>query len=298
MTRPIWNIGSSTVTRIEEQLGMANMPPDRYFTGFERDVLHRHLDWLMPHHYAPEHDKVISSVHSWLIRTRHHTILVDSCAGNHKDRPWTPRFHQLDTPYLQRLHDAGVRPEDIDIVFCTHLHADHTGWNTMLKDGRWVPTFPNAKYYFSKAEAAYWNAAVNPAMASDPRSAVFVDSVLPVVNAGQAVMIDHTHVFDDEIGIEPSPGHTPGHVSITLGRQGERGIFSGDAIHHALQVYAPHWNHMADEDPAQAAITRRLLLNRCAEEGALLFTGHFGAPHVAAIRSKSECFHPVFVDGH
>jgi len=137
-----WTIGSVTVTRIEEQLGFASRPPEQYLDGFDRDMLAQHLDWLVPHHYSPGHDRLITSIHSWLIRTDRHTILLDSCAGNHKDRPGFSRFHQLDTPFLQRLRAAGMPPEEVDIVLYTHLHADHVGWNTMLVDGRWVPTFP------------------------------------------------------------------------------------------------------------------------------------------------------------
>lgn len=115
-----WKIGSATITRIEEQLGLGSFPPDRYFTGFERRVLEENLDWLAPNHYVPEADALITSVHSWLIKTPHHNILLDSCSGNHKDRHWWPRFHHLDTPFLERLSAAGARTEDIDIVLCTH----------------------------------------------------------------------------------------------------------------------------------------------------------------------------------
>jgi glyoxylase-like metal-dependent hydrolase (beta-lactamase superfamily II) len=117
-------------------------------------------------------------------------ILLDTCGGNHKDRPWTHRFHQLDTPYLKRLRAAGVAPDDVDLVLCTHLHADHVGWNTMLRDGRWVPTFPNAKYLFSRADDAYWDIRKNPVMATDARHMAYEDSVLPVVQLGQAVLVD------------------------------------------------------------------------------------------------------------
>jgi glyoxylase-like metal-dependent hydrolase (beta-lactamase superfamily II) len=162
-----WAIGDVTVTRIEEQLGFASRPPEQYLDGFEREMLARHLHWLVHHHYSPEHDRLISSIHSWLIRTRRHTILLDCCAGNHKERPGFSRFHQLDTPFLQRLGAAGVRPEDIDVVLCTHLHADHVGWNTMLVDGRWVPTFPNAKYLFSRIENEVGDPRRNPAADAD-----------------------------------------------------------------------------------------------------------------------------------
>ena len=158
-----WTIGAISVTRVEEQVGFASVPPEKYLAGLDRAVLARHLDWLVPNHYAPAQDRLITSVHSWLIRTRQHTVLVDACAGNHKDRPGFARFHQLDTPFLERLREAGAAPEDIDIVLCTHLHSDHVGWNTMLRDGRWVPTFPNAKYLFSRDRERVRRPAPQPA---------------------------------------------------------------------------------------------------------------------------------------
>lgn len=293
-----WMIGSVMVTRVEEQLGFANMPPAKYFRGFEPAILQRHLDWLVPDHYSLEHDRVVTSVHSWLIHTPRHTILLDSCAGNHKDRSWSPRFHQLNTPFLQRLAAAGAAPEDIDIVLCTHLHADHVGWNTVLDDGRWRPSFPNAKYLFSRTDDAYWDERQNPAMAHDPRRATYQDSVLPIIEAGQAVLVDDGYVIDDNIAVAAAPGHTPGHVALHLAAGDARACFCGDAVHHAIQVYAPHWNHMADEQPELAAVTRRTLLERCVEDGSLLFPTHFGAPHVVRIAAAAGgSFSAAFIPG-
>ena len=282
-----WTIGAVSVTRVEEQIGFASFPPEQYLAGFERELLQRHLPWLVPHHYSPEHDRLVTSVHSWLIRTDRHTILLDCCGGNHKERPGLARFHQRDTPYLARLREAGAAPEDIDIVLCTHLHADHVGWNTMLRDGRWIPTFPNAKYLFSRSEDEYGDPRRNPAADADPqRGCAYRDSVLPVIEAGQAVLLDGTHAIDDAMVVEPAPGHTPGHVILKLHDRGERALFCGDALHHPLQVYAPHWNSRFCEVPEQALVTRRRLLEHCAEQGALLFPVHFGAPHVGAITER------------
>jgi len=294
-----WTIGDVSVTRVEEQLGFASFPPEQYLVPFERALLERHMSWLVPDHYSPAHNRLISSVHSWLIRTPRHTILVDCCAGNHKDRPGFARFHQLDTPYLARLREAGVAPEDIDIVLCTHLHSDHVGWNTVLRDGRWVPTFPNAKYLFSRTENDHGDPRRNPAADADPqRSNAYRDSVLPVIEAGQAVLVDGAHAIDDAMLIEPAPGHTPGHVVLKLADRGERGLFCGDALHHPLQVYAPHWNSRFCALPDEARTTRRRLLEHCVEHGALLFPIHFGAPHVAAITGAGGAFALRFVAGN
>ncbi len=288
-----WSIGNVSVTRIEEMLGYGSFPPAQYFVGFEREVLERHLGWLVPHHYAPEKDAIITSVHSWLIRTPRHTILLDCCAGNHKERTYWPRFHHLDTPFLARLQAAGVRPGDVDIVLCTHLHADHIGWNTVLRDGRWVPTFPNARYLFSRKENDFWDPRINVAGADDPgRRIAYQDSVLPVVEAGQAELVDGVHAIDELLRVEPAPGHTPGHILLKLG---ERGVFCGDVIHHPIQVYAPHWNSQFCELPEQARTTRRRVLEHCAGSGALLFPTHFGAPHVVAIEDQAGAFAARFV---
>ena len=295
-----WRIGAATVTRIEEQLGPGSFPPQQYFTGFDREVLQQNLPWLLPHHYVPAQDALITSVHSWLIRTPQHTVLLDCCSGNHKDRHWWPRFHQLDTPFLQRLADAGVRPEDIDIVMCTHLHADHIGWNTRLQDGRWVPTFPNARYVFSRTENDFWDPRRNPQGADDPaRRIAYADSVLPVIEAGQADLVDGVHALADTLRVEPAPGHTPGHILLKLlqddGRRGG-GVFCGDVIHHPLQIAAPHWNTQFCQDPEQARATRRAVLQHCADSGAWLFPTHFGAPHVAAIEARGQGFAARFVE--
>jgi glyoxylase-like metal-dependent hydrolase (beta-lactamase superfamily II) len=293
-----WTIGAVNVTRIEEQVGFAALPPEKYLAGFDRNVLQQHLEWLVPNHYAPAQDRLITSVHSWLIRTDRHTVLLDCCAGNHKDRPGFARFHQLDTPFLTRLREAGAAPEDIDIVLCTHLHSDHVGWNTMRRDGDWVPTFPNARYLFSRVENDYGDPSRNPRAAADPqRNTAYRDSVLPVIERRQAQLIDGAHAIDGALLIEPAPGHTVGHVILKLAQAGERALFCGDVVHHPLQVHAPHWNSGFCELPDVARATRRRVLDYCAEERALLFPAHFGAPHVAAISRSGEAFAPKFIAG-
>lgn len=292
-----WSVGSVSITRIEEQLGPGGMPVQQFLVGFEREVFNRHLDWMVPDHYAPEQDRLVSSMHSWLIRTGHQLVLVDGCCGNHKERAWMPRFHQLNTRFLENLRAAGVEPEQIDIVLCTHLHADHVGWNTRLENGRWVPTFPNARYLFSDREDARWNPARNPNL-EPMRKVVYEDSVLPVVAAGLSRLVDGEYAIDDALLIEPAPGHTPGHVVLKLSDRGRRGLLCGDVLHHAIQVYQPLWNSKFCEDPEQARLTRWRVLEYCADHDAMLFPTHFGAPFVAAIRRAGEGFVPQFVRGH
>src|SRR5262249_45552476 len=169
-------------------------------------------------------------------------------------------------------------------LLCARLHCDHVGWNTQVGDGQWVPTFPNAKYLFSKIESEIGDPRRNPAADADPqRGRAYRDSVLPVIEAGQAVLVEGDHALDDHMTIYPSPGHTHGHVSLRLANRAGRAIFCGDVIHHALQVHMPHWNSKFCELPESARATRRLMLEQCAEDSALLFPGHFGVPHVARI---------------
>jgi glyoxylase-like metal-dependent hydrolase (beta-lactamase superfamily II) len=291
-----WKVGAAIVTRIEEQVGPNDAAASGFIPDIVRERFEKHYPWMVPTHYDPARDRLITSCHSWLIRSGGRTVLVDTCGGNHKERPWLPRFHMQDRPYLQRLAAAGVKPEDIDTVLCTHLHADHVGWNTRLENGRWVPTFPNAKYLYSKVEDERWNPEIGDRRAKAPdRAKVYDDSLSPVIAAGQAVLIEMTHEIDKRLQILPAPGHTPGQVLLDL-RDGRGGIFCGDAIHHPVQVYEPTWNNRADEQPEVARTTRRQLLERCADSGALLFPTHFAAPHVVAIERKAEGFAPKFVE--
>lgn len=288
-----WQVGSVKVTRVEERICNTSSAPEQFLRGMRRDVLD-HLLLQMPGHYSLEHDRLVVSMHSWVIRTGGKVILVEACCGNHKQRPWAPHFHQLDSPFLANLAAAGLKPEDVDIVLCTHLHTDHVGWNTRLENGRWVPTFPNARYLFSDLEDAHWN----PQRRTDldaSRAAVYEDSVLPVVRTGQAQLLEErVHALDDVLSIEPAPGHTPGHVILKLVDGDAGALFCGDVLHHPAQVYRPDWINGFDGNPQQAIDTRKQVLAWCADRQALLFPSHFAAPHVAAIHRKGEGFRLEF----
>jgi glyoxylase-like metal-dependent hydrolase (beta-lactamase superfamily II) len=291
-----WMIGNTAVTRIEEQVGPNDLPAGAFLPGLVRERFDRHLPWLVPVHYIPGTDKLITSNHSWLIRTGRHTILLDSCAGNHKERPWLPRFHQLNTPFLERLRAAGAEPDDIDIVLCTHLHADHVGWNTQLENGRWVPTFKKARYLFSRIEQQHWDPSIGDRRTQNPgRAGMYDDSVLPVIQSGQSVLLDGEHDIDERLLVKPAPGHTPGHVVLQLTDGGEKAMFCGDVCHHPIQVYEPEWNTRFCEIPEQACATRRRVLEYCAEHDARLFPTHFAAPHVARIIGRPDGFGVEFV---
>ncbi len=289
MSTPAFRCGAIDVLRIKETLGAA-FPPEHLLPGLPPDAIAKHIGWLAPNYYHAAKKCFVMGTHSWLLRTAHHTILVDTCIGNHKPRPNSPGFNNIEQPYLERLGQAGFRPEDIDLVLCTHLHVDHVGWNTQLRDGRWVPTFPNAKVMCSKAELASAEAKVNGTHGDADDRAVWLDSLLPVLEAGLFQTIEGEHAIEDGLTIEPTPGHTPGHVVLHAASGGERMLFAGDLCHHPLQVYYPEVNSRFCEDAAGARATRRRILSACVESGALFAPAHWGPPHAARIEMRAGAF--------
>lgn len=253
------------------------------------EALAPHRGWLEPRFLDPVSGKLVLAVQSYLLRTSRHVVLVDSCVGNGKERrfhaPWSRR---ASPEWLDRLAALGAAPEDVDFVLCTHLHADHVGWNTRLVDGRWTPTFPNARYVFARTELEYW-------LALNERGKKYSDgciddSVLPVIEAGQAEIVADDHALDDEIRLRPSPGHTPGHVCIELASGGRRAVLSGDVCHTPLQCREPGWSAVGCADRAQSAATRRALLDAHCETDVLVMTAHFPSPSTGYVRRMGEAF--------
>ena len=281
--------GSIEVMRIKETLGAA-FPPAHLLPDLPAEAIERNLGWLAPNHYDPVKKRFVMGTHTWLLRTQKHVILVDTCIGNHKARPNSPGFDNLEQPYLERLAQAGFKPEDIDFVLCTHLHVDHVGWNTQLRDGRWVPTFPNAKVLCSKAELASAEAKAKANRPGDDDRAVWQDSLLPVLEAGQLLALEGRHAIEDGLLVDPTPGHTPGHVVLRAESAGERMLFAGDLCHHPLQVYYPDVNSRFCEDAAGARAMRRRVLADCAESGALFAPAHWGPPHAGRVESTGGSF--------
>ncbi|CAN5918962.1 MBL fold metallo-hydrolase [soil metagenome] len=277
------HIGDVRVTRIEEQIG-PGFPAKDFFPEFEAETFAAETGWLAPSYYQPESGRLMTSLHSWLVRTGKHTILVDSCSGNHKSRPGMPRFDMLDTKYLERLREAGVEPEEIDFVMCTHLHVDHVGWNTRLENGTWVPTFPNAKYVMSRTDHDHWAAMSKKADTEAYQVNTYNDSVLPIVEKNMAEFVSGDHGMCGCLTLKPSPGHSPGHMRVDLVSRGKRAIFAGDALHNPVQVPLWKWNSRFCEDLDLARRSRHTLLADCVEQGALLMPAHFAPPHAAYIK--------------
>ncbi len=268
----------------------AGFPAAVLVPAMQQDVVDEHRDILIPFCINPETNGLKLSIHTWILKTAHHTILIDTCCGNHKERPTFELAHHLDTPYLEKLAAAGVQPGEVDFVMCTHLHVDHCGWNTQLKNGRWVPTFPNAKYIFSRAEYDQWNPADTRFPKAEINDGVFNDSVLPVIEAGQATMVDGIHALEDKLIIEPAPGHTYGSIVLKVESKGQHALFAGDTLHHAVQVLRPEWNSGFCTVPEQSAKTRRTLMEHCVEKNALLLPAHFPPPHAVRVKEKGSYF--------
>jgi glyoxylase-like metal-dependent hydrolase (beta-lactamase superfamily II) len=214
------------------------------------------------------------SVHSFVLRVDGRNILIDTCCGNDKTRSLPPVSNQH-YPYLENLMRAGLRPEDIDLVMCTHLHFDHVGWNTRLKDGSWVPTFPNARYLFGRRDLEFFSKQRHEATHRE----AFEDSVAPILDAGLADLVDADFRVHREIGdgiwLEDVSGHSPGNLCVIAECGGERAVFSGDCFHHPIQLVRPDATFFADEDPPRASATRQRLLDQYANKDAVFFPAHF-----------------------
>ncbi len=256
-----------------------------FLPGLQPEVLAENRSWLAPTGLDPN-GKLIFCFQSYVVRTPHHTILIDSCVGNHKDRPAFPAMHmKSDETYMRALASVGLSVDDIDFVMCTHLHFDHVGWNTRLADGHWVPTFPKARYLFAEREYAHWT----KQHAKTPIP-YFADSVLPIVEAKRADLVRSDHALDDHVRLLPTPGHTPDHFSVCLGRYGDDAVITGDLIHSPLQARYPELSMRADYDPKQAAITRRGFLERYCDTKALCCTAHFPSPSAGRITPWGDGF--------
>ena len=277
-------VGDVQITRVEESYG-PGFRASMLMPKFNLDAVENHGPDVFGQFMHLETQAALLSVHTWLVRTPRSVILVDTCTGNHKHRPNMPGMHMLDTPYVERLAAAGVAPEDVDFVVSTHLHIDHVGFNTTLRDGRWVPTFPNATYLMNATEFDFWNPAT-PGTAPEFNAGVFEDSVAPCFDAEQVRLWRGTHDLDETFHLFETPGHTPGNAAAWLHSKDQWGLFSGDNMHSPMQVFEPSWSSAFDLDGAQAEQTRRAILEACAERDALLLPAHFSAPHVYKVVSR------------
>jgi glyoxylase-like metal-dependent hydrolase (beta-lactamase superfamily II) len=279
-------LGDITIHRVVEQQG-AFFPALEFFPTLTPALLEANLDWLRPA-YLDDAGKLILCVQSYLVRTPHHNILIDSCVGNHKPRPARPAWHmRASDQYEKNLAATGLGVGDIDFVMCTHLHVDHVGWNTRLDNGRWVPTFPKARYLFADRELAFWT---EREKADPSRHPWITDSVLPIVAANRAETIKSDHVLDELVRLIPTPGHSIDHFAVHVGKPGHDALIAGDMIHSPLQARYPELGMFADYDSAEGGRSRRKVLERFCDSATLLCTVHFPEPSMGRIARWEDGF--------
>jgi glyoxylase-like metal-dependent hydrolase (beta-lactamase superfamily II) len=269
-------VGDVKVTAVVE----LTMPlPLGDFVGYDRAELVQDQDWLAPFILPGERHPIV--VQAFLVEAAGAKIIVDTCLGN--DRSYRIPAPTLHTAFLADLAAAGAPADAVDIVVCTHLHIDHVGWNTRLLDRRWVPTFKNARYLFGRVEYEHW---------SEHHSDVveLEDTVAPVLEAGLHQLVDMDQRITDEVSLQPSPGHTPGHVSVRISSAGEEALITGDMVHHPMQLIRPDWHSQADGDPDLAECTRRSIFERAAADGLLLIGSHFAPPTAGRVVANGHAW--------
>jgi glyoxylase-like metal-dependent hydrolase (beta-lactamase superfamily II) len=277
-----WRIGDVTVTKIVEL----------EVTGGSRFILPQAtyeeilpISWLRPH-FADERGRLKMSIHALVVETPERRIVVDTCLGNDKQNRRIPTWNNLQGPFLADLAAAGFPRESIDTVLCTHLHVDHVGWNTMLADERWVPTFPRARYLMGRVEFDHWRSQRERA----DMAAVFADSVKPVWDAGLVDLVETGHRVCDEISLVPTLGHTPGHVSVRISSKGEAALITGDFMHHPCQIAHPEWSSTADSDPDAACRTRERMLLELSQTPTLVVGTHFAGATAGHIVRDGDAY--------
>jgi glyoxylase-like metal-dependent hydrolase (beta-lactamase superfamily II) len=267
-----WRVGRVEVTRIVE---VWKWEDDIWMVldGAKPEIVHTQ-PWLLPHH-ATTQGRMFINFQAFVVKAGPRRIMIDTCVGADRERQF-PVFTHMQTTFLQDLAALGVSTDDVDTVLCTHLHFDHVGWNTRLVDGRWVPTFPKARYLLSRKEYDHWQ------MLRDTGGYHAVnhlsDAVDPVVAAGLVDFIPNDHQISEEIRLLPTPGHTPDHVSVYISSQGEQAVITGDLMHHPIQLAMPEHPATFDMDKPAGLKTRVEFVNRFRGKPVLLIGSHFAEP--------------------
>jgi glyoxylase-like metal-dependent hydrolase (beta-lactamase superfamily II) len=279
-----FQFGDMTIHRIIE-MEQPYVDPKVFFPSIAPGLIDENRSWLEAGGALVD-GKLVLCFQSYVVRTPHHTVLIDSCIGNDKDMPGRPLWNKkTDDTYMRELAAIGLTVNDIDVVMCTHLHLDHVGWNTRLENGRWVPTFPRARYLFSKIEYDHW-AAEHAKTPSLPMA----ESVIPIVEAKRAEFIRSDFGLDDHVTLLPTPGHTPDHFAVCLGRGREDAVVTGDLIHSPIQLRELELASWPDFDPKQAGATRRSFFERYCDTKTLVCTAHFPSPSVGHVTRWDKGF--------
>lgn len=274
-----WQVGDVSIARIVETEGTIMSAAVLLPEATPENVLP--IAWLQPN-FIDAQGQLITSIHALLVRSQSQRIVIDTCLGNDKPRA-VPQWNQRQGSFLADIAAAGFPREAVDFVVCTHLHPDHIGWNTMLVSGRWLPTFPNARYLFAAREWEH--------LERQPPSGIgdyAGDSVRPVIEAGLADLVEPGFRLTDEVWLESTPGHSPGHVSVRIASRGAHAVVTGDLMHHPCQIARPHWSSPFDFDREQALDTRRSFISRYGDAPVLVIGTHFAAPTAGYIIAGDE----------
>jgi glyoxylase-like metal-dependent hydrolase (beta-lactamase superfamily II) len=283
-----WKIGAVTIRKlVEVEAAMPAGGPGTMLPDGVPDAIQR-IAWLVPH-FATAEGHVKISVHALLVETPALRLVVDTCIGNDKPRDGT-MFDRLQTRFLRDLEEAGWARQSVDAVLCTHLHVDHIGWNTMLENGRWVPTFPRARYYIGRQELDETRRHAASDRARPMDRAMLADSVQPVLDAGLASLVDTDAQLSPEIRLMPTPGHTPGHVSVIVESDGARAVITGDIMHHPCQMARPGWSSGFDVDQDESRMTRRAFLAEFADTPTLVIGTHFAGPTAGRVVRDGDAY--------
>ncbi|MFL1460862.1 MBL fold metallo-hydrolase [Roseococcus sp. DSY-14] len=287
------SIGDVTITSLVERDGPWRRPEDM-FPGFRREDHPDSMARLAPEVMDPESGKMVITYQSFVVRTPRHVILVDTCTGEDKGYAAPMDFDK--TPWLRALEAEGLKPEDVDFVFCTHLHIDHSGWNTRLEDGRWVPFFPRAKYVFHKGEYEAWEQLAKEGV-ERPGGAggVWKMNCEPIMQAGQAVLVEDGFEIEPGIRLLLTPGHSPGHCCLDIRRGGQRALITGDLFHHQLQCHDPELSTIFCWDAEAARASRRRVFAEVAGTETLVLPIHFPSPTVGRLSRAGEGYDWAFV---
>lgn len=278
-----WNIGKVKVTCITELENAGNVIQDSIPFATVDKI--KKIGWLVPE-FANLDGTLKAHTQSFLLEIGELRILIDTCVGNDKKRVDIKEWGNLKTDYLQKINEAGCKVSDITHIMCTHLHFDHVGFNTTLSGGKWIPTFPNAKYIFSKAEFEYWSKMPSSEIEDDRQG--IRDSIMPIIEENKHLLVDDNFELCDEVKLIPTPGHTPHHCSVTIDSQGEKGLITGDFIHHPCQMENIDWYTLADTDKDKATQTRKTMLEKYSDSQTLVFGSHFSYPVAGYIVSDNN----------
>jgi glyoxylase-like metal-dependent hydrolase (beta-lactamase superfamily II) len=279
-----WQIGDVRITRIIETEDKSMTAEVMVPEAIPENVLP--IEWLQPH-FIDSEGNLISSIFSLLVESAGKKLVIDTCLGNDKPRS-VPMWNERQGAFLEELAAAGFARESVDFVVCTHLHPDHVGWNTMLIGGEWQATFPNARYLFSEKDWE-WLDKQPVTLLGDYCG----DSVRPIFDAGLADLITPDHQITEDVWLESTPGHSPGHVSVRISSAGEHAVVTGDLIHHPCQMARPKWCSPFDFDTRQALRTREDFLAQFSGEPVLVIGSHFATPAAGRVVADGDVYRLV-----